>query len=84
MKTGKPDILFVSAPMAWITLFSLLRSPNLPKPDCTFAERLERRKTSVTAVRKCGEEHGAPDLYDPNEGADKIIKYIYDTRRRYR
>jgi len=29
--------------MAWITLFSLLRRPNLPKPDCTFAEKLERR-----------------------------------------
>ena len=84
MKTGKPDILFVSAPQVRITLFSLLRSPNLPKPDCTFAERLERRKTSVMAARKCAEEHGAPDLHTPNKGTDKIIKYIYEKQRRYR
>jgi len=70
--------------MVRITLFSLLRSPILPKPDCTFAEKLKRRKTSVMAARKCGEEHGAPDLYDPNNGADKITKYIYEKHRRYR
>jgi len=69
--------------MMRITLFSLLRRPILPKPDCTFAGRLERRKTSVMAARKCAEEHGAPDLYDPNNGADKIIKYIYEKRRRH-
>jgi hypothetical protein len=58
--------------------------PHLTEAGLHLGGETKRRKTSVLAAGKCAEEHGAPDLYTPNNGADRIIKYIYEKHRRYR
>ena len=82
MKYGKPDILFVSVPRGADHAVEPVMLPHLTEAGLHLGGDTTRRKTSALAAGKCAGEHGAPDLYTPDDGADKTRKYIYEKHRR--